>query len=332
MTGRQLGLIIGGLALSVAACFEPFQTLLFGWVGFLLRVLPRFTADRATVFVSVAAAVLFTAGLHWAGRAWRSDWKWRYSAGLTVILFVMFAAAVAMVGTFHMAAWYATAKEPVRVPTPIGGAAARIKSSNNMKQIGLGVHNYVGVYGRVPPGGTFDSSGRALHGWEIHIADFTGWAVPRELDRNKPWDDPQNARYFRFVDPTLINPSLLDAPVEDANGFGYNHYSANSHLFRTDQTLKFAEITDGLANTLMLGEINANFQPWGKPMNVRDPGRGINRSPYGFGGPPGAGGALLAMADGHVRFIRDNVTRDVLRALATPDGGEEIDQSVLEDR
>ncbi len=74
-----------------------------------------------------------------------------------------------------------------------------------------------------------------------------------------------------------------------------------------------------------MGEINANFPPWGKPMNVRDPAKGINTSPYGFGGPRYAGRAQFGMADGSVHFIRDNVSPDVMRALATPAGGEHVE-------
>jgi DNA invertase Pin-like site-specific DNA recombinase len=62
----------------------------------------------------------------------------------------------------------------------------------------------------------------------------------------------------------------------------------------------------------------------------RDPARGVNRSPYGFGGPVGAGGALFALADGSVRFVSERTSPAVLRALATPDGGEPIDTGVLE--
>jgi hypothetical protein len=89
------------------------------------------------------------------------------------------------------------------------------------------------------------------------------------------------------------------------------------------------EFTDGTATTLLIGEVNANFEPWGRPGNARDPARGVNTSPYGFGGPLGAGGALFGMADGSVRFVGEGISPAVLRALSTPDGGEAIGEDVL---
>ena len=325
----HIGLALGGIALFVSIFIEPVRTLLFGWIGFLARVLPRASPDLPTVWVSVAAAVLFTAGLHWAGRAWGPHWKWRYSVALSALVYVLFAAGVAIVGLFHMGAWLATSKTPVRVPGFISGAVASARTRNDMKMIALNMHNYESAFGWLPQGGTFDSSGRALHGWELD--SLYGIVMANQIDRKLPWDHPQNERYFRCVVNFFINPSLPDAPQADERGFGFNHFSANAHVFPGEQRTSLAKMTDGTSNTLLIGEINANFQPWGKPMNVRDPARGINRSPHGFGGPPGAGGALFAMADGSVRFIRDDVSRDVLRALATPNGGEAIPSGVLQE-
>jgi hypothetical protein len=53
------------------------------------------------------------------------------------------------------------------------------------------------------------------------------------------------------------------------------------------------------------------------------------RSPQGFGGPRLAGGAYFSMADGSVRFVSERIETDVLRALSTPDGGEEVDATTL---
>src|SRR5262249_53508159 len=159
--------------------------------------------------------------------------------------------------------------------------------------------------------------------WETHILPYTGFSA-RGLDMTLPWDHPKNAAYLRCVLPTYINSSMRGAPLADAEGFGLNHYSANSHVLAANQSLKLEEITDGTSNTLLLGEVNAAFSPWGRPLNVRDPARGIN-NPRGFGGPRQAGGAQFAMADGSVRFVSEKVSPAVLAPLATPRGGEEID-------
>jgi hypothetical protein len=85
----------------------------------------------------------------------------------------------------------------------------------------------------------------------------------------------------------------------------------------------FSEITDGTSNAILAGEVNANFEPWGKPGNCRDPRLGLNKSPHGFGSPFIGGGHFL-MADGAVKFISENIDPQVLKAIATPDGGEPV--------
>ena len=75
-----------------------------------------------------------------------------------------------------------------------------------------------------------------------------------------------------------------------------------------------------------MGEVDANFEPWGKPGNLRDPATGLNRSANGFGCVRAARIVFFVMADGSVRELRDDIDPEVLRALATPaacdDAGE----------
>ena len=86
--------------------------------------------------------------------------------------------------------------------------------------------------------------------------------------------------------------------------------------------MSLAQITDGTSSTILLGTVGEQFKPWGHPANVRDPALGINRSPQGFGGPPGWNGAMFLMCDGSVKFLRDDTDLSVMKALATPAGGE----------
>jgi len=130
----------------------------------------------------------------------------------------------------------------------------------------------------------------------------------------------------------FINPSLTGVDVRDAAGYGLSHYAANVRVLGGNTKMGLKDITDGTATTILAGEVNANFRPWGHPVNWRDPARGVNRSPYGFGGPRGTGGAHFLMADGSVRWVSDRVSREVMEALATPAAGDAVDPTVLQER
>src|SRR5262245_18353187 len=47
----------------------------------------------------------------------------------------------------------------------------RMKSSNNLKQIGIAFHNYAETHGEFP-NNTFDPSGNPLLSWRVHILPF----------------------------------------------------------------------------------------------------------------------------------------------------------------
>ncbi|HEX6986670.1 MAG TPA: hypothetical protein VF170_14915, partial [Planctomycetaceae bacterium] len=117
------------------------------------------------------------------------------------------------------------------------------------------------------------------------------------------------------LEPTRIG----DDPLAPAAA----HYSANAHLFGANVGAAFPEIADGLSNTILAGEAAGSFKAWGDPTNVRDPALGINATPDGFGGP-WKGGANLLLADGTVRLVSEEIDPAVLKALATPAGGEMI--------
>lgn len=94
-----------------------------------------------------------------------------------------------------------------------------------------------------------------------------------------------------------------------------NHYAGNSEVFEHDGVLSILHLQDGLANTLMIGEVNGEFVPWGQPLNSRDPRVGIN-TPSGFGGAKGSRGATFSMMDGSVRFVSEDIDPKVLESLS----------------
>jgi hypothetical protein len=314
--------------------FEVMRPILLGWFFFLVRTVPRMTVDWPSVFVGGVALVLFLLGVHALGRSWQryrnaegQGWKFRWSLGTVVVVFLLFAAGICVVGIVHQVGWMVTSHEPYYVQTTHW--TGQDTSRNNLKQIGQALMNYCDTFQeRFPPGGTFTADGHMLHSWETSILPFFPYATS-EINFHLPWNHPRNEKYFQCIIPQFINEGLSSAPALDDHGFGLSHYAANSRLLSPNKVTKIGAIADGTANTLLVGEVNAEFKPWGHPVNCRDPAKGINRSSQGFGGPRFAGGAYFSMADGSVRFLSERTEPVVLRALSTPDGGEEVDATTL---
>src|SRR3569623_1241010 len=67
-------------------------------------------------------------------------------------------------------------------------AARRHQSNYNLKQLGLALHNYLDVFGVLPPGGTFDADGNGYHGWPTSLWPYleaTPYYFMMNLDQ--PW-------------------------------------------------------------------------------------------------------------------------------------------------
>jgi hypothetical protein len=301
-----------GVVLLFCWSVDAARAVLIGWAEYMYRVVPQINVDGKTVLAGLIGFGLCVLGVHWFGRwALRSSpWKFGWSIAGVGTLIVAFAAGICMIGVTHQTGWLLTNKEPVFVETRVSSK----DSAYRLRALPSEVYNP--VYG-----GPF--FGR--QSW--FTVTFLGFESPINY---YSWDDPYCRHFYSAV--RLTNPELSDAPVRNSDGYGLAHYAANCRAMANGAIRPFKEFTDGTANTLLVGEVNANFKPWGDPLNVRDPARGINRSPYGFGGPPSRRGALFAMADGSVRFFSERTSPEVLRALATPDGGEEIDLSLFEKR
>jgi len=92
-------------------------------------------------------------------------------------------------------------------------------------------------------------------------------------------------------------------------------------VFRAGKPLSAEDVTDGLASTLMAGELGGRYPAWGDPENFRVPGSGLNKDANGFGNTARTG-ALLLFADGHVKFFPNVTDAEVLRRLSTRNAGD----------
>ncbi len=333
------------------------EHLLLGWIYFPLQTIPKMTMDWASAMIGLAAMVLFVVGLHRTA-CWfmhRGDsvnvigtrsWTWRSTVVCSGLLFVLFASGTALVGATHQLVWLssgritsnAVANEYPGLMEQARDAARRSQVRNELRMFGLAFHNFHDVHGAFPPGGTVNQDGGLLHGWAMSVGPYVSYVASDEIDFRRGWKDPSNKRGYKCQLSCFINPSL-PGPVFDEDGFGLCHWAGNVHVLpirtvdvdtptigvdRHRGGISIKHITDGTSNTILLGTVGQHFKPWGHPANVRDPAVGVNRSPEGFGGPPAWQGGHFAMCDGSVRFLSDDTDLSIMKALATPAGGEPV--------
>ncbi len=327
------------LVLGIFASFDTFVTVFFGWLYFGSRVANEMTVDWLSILSAVVALSLFWIGLHkFCGWLYRNTgvqneerrWKLAWSNGIVSGIVLMFCAGTASIAVVHQFNWLFSSKTPVFV----GGREPyhRHHSRSNLKQIGIAMHDYHAAFNSFPAGGTFDLTGRPLHSWVTQTLPY--WQpndrpqLSDQIQHDVPWDDPRNAQPLQQQFMMLINPGIVGGPFAydeptdfDANQYALSHYAANILVIGPRGPLRIKDITDGTSNTFMAGEVNANFRPWGDPFNFRDLALGINHSPDGFGSPF-QGGAYLLRVDGSAQFISEDVDIDLLKAPATPAGGE----------
>jgi len=272
-------------------------------------------------------------------------------------------------------------------------AARRTSCKNNLKQVGLALHNHHDTYGNLPMGwdtidpatGLPDPHEDPGWAWGARIMPFLEQSALEDnlIHYDSPIGAPSNAMARTAVVSILRCPSDIgddtfmlveedddhdhthahaslsnepghedDAvfPLELATGnyigvFGSNclhdacetdDCRGNGIFFRNKQ-MKFRDITDGLSQTVMVGERSSVIAPstWVGvvPHGEHGPGRVVGLSESALNHETDAyhnfssvhpGGVHFVLADGSVRFVSDTIDLAAYRALCTRSGGEVV--------
>ena len=205
--------------------------------------------------------------------------------------------------------------------TKFPSTASSQNSKNNLKFIGLAMHNYHDVHRTFPPGGTFDvGTGKYHHSWMTMLLPFTDQVhLYNRIDFDEPWDSIDNGLVFENSVPTFLASNIGNDRVDI---YGASHYAANKNLFSQNSQIKIRDIIDGTRNTIMAGEVSDNIMAWGNPENVRDPANGVTGGANAFGSFMTKEGAMMLFADGSVRRISNKIHPGTLKALSTPAKGD----------
>ncbi|VTR95379.1 Prepilin-type N-terminal cleavage/methylation domain-containing protein OS=Singulisphaera acidiphila (strain ATCC BAA-1392 / DSM 18658 / VKM B-2454 / MOB10) GN=Sinac_3867 PE=4 SV=1: N_methyl_2: SBP_bac_10 [Gemmata massiliana] len=187
-------------------------------------------------------------------------------------------------------------------------AAARMKCTNNLKQLGLAQHNHESSFGYYS--GSLDKNPPAERSWSIPLLPYVEQqALFAMYDQTRPWFDPPATSKNQEVISTQLSVMMCpSSPVSNRlqtgvtdKGKAFTCWAgdyascrqvkadiaaagivslAGDGLLGKDVNRKPLEVTDGLSNTIMFGERAGGPQPYvnGKPNAAVTPGSG-----YGWG-------------------------------------------------
>ena len=195
----------------------------------------------------------------------------------------------------------------------------RSNSKKNLKRIAKAMYDYHREQYQFPPGGMSINSNNTYHSWQTFILPFLNQTEMYErIDFDEPWNNYRNHELFQQQVPDYLNPSITEKVAPD--GSALTHYAGNSLLLKSDFPIRLSSICDELQHTIMAVERGNDFPAWGDPASLADPQKVIG--PDQISSYPDGNHAL--MCDGSVRLISKDIDRSILKALSTPNSGEEI--------
>ena len=199
-------------------------------------------------------------------------------------------------------------------------AASRSASSNNLKQIGLAIHNYESANGHLPTD-ILDKNGKAILSWRVAILPYIEQDnLYRGMKLDEPWDSENNKLFSKMKVKTFMSPSATI--LEDKDGYAITSYlgvKGPGAAFETGKKLKFVDFTDGTSNTVMVVE-TTDAVAWAKPDDYPfDPKKPLPK----LGSPGRPDFCQMLLCDGSVRGVSiKGVSEKTLRAAFTRAGGE----------
>jgi hypothetical protein len=222
-----------------------------------------------------------------------------------------------------------TLPAPAGMALPAAGAVliARVASSpqfnpqsqsiNNLKQIGLALHNYVDVHKTFPPAYSVDKEGKPLLSWRVHILPYVDQAqLYQQFHLDEPWDSEHNKKLLQQT-PAVYRTPRSRAEPEKAT---YLAVRGPQTIFPGKDSVGLAQITDGTSSTVMVVEApDALAVEWSKPddfvFDAEEPAKKLADSRKSI---------LVLFADGSVRTSSSAMSGKTWTALFSRNGGEVI--------
>lgn len=282
-----------------------------------ISILPSMAAIEPHLQPGVTAVYMTPQGLRWEAR--HTLPMATGAAPLLVAPVAFFGMARASVSNDFRAA-EASATFDLDVLTLEG--ARQTESANQLKQIGLAMHNFHDVHKRLPVADGAASDGKPKLSWRVHILPFMEQqTLFNEFKLDEPWDSEHNKKLIEKM------PAFYQAPgsgVADKHKTNYVTVRGKETIFPAGKAARMSDIKDGTSNTAMVLEVSDDKAViWTKPDDFEpdtdEPLKGV----VGLR----SGKFLVLFGDGHVSTLSESLDKETVRAIFTRAGGELVDFS-----
>ncbi len=198
-------------------------------------------------------------------------------------------------------------------------ASQRMTSINNLKQIGLAMHNYHDVYNGFPAAAICDKkTGKPLLSWRVAILPYIEQeALYNQFKKDEPWNSEHNLKLAKNMPKVYFHPNA-NKPGDDKTH--YRLFYGKGAAFELDKSAKLQTITDGTSNTIMVVEAEEPVV-WTNPIDLAfDPTKALPKM-LSIDGKFSA-----AYCDGSVRSFQANLDPAILKLLIQKNDGKVIPQ------
>ncbi len=209
--------------------------------------------------------------------------------------------------------------EPMGPPRMSPLATPQRVSMNNMKQIGLALHNYASTFAAFPPAAAGRKPKQPPVSWRVLVLPYVERAdLYSQYRFDEPWDSENNKKLIARM------PKVFKAPGSRKAADGKTNYLAvvgEPYALAADKRRNFASFTDGLSNTILLVEVSdERAVPWTKPDDFTPDKTKPVAGLVGL-----RRGVFLALAaDGAVHLVPADISSATLHGLFTRAGGEAV--------
>jgi len=199
-------------------------------------------------------------------------------------------------------------------------AARRSQCVNNLKQIGLAMHNHLSAHNNAFPAAYVAAKdGKPLLSWRVQILPFLEeQELYDQFHLDEPWDGPHNKPLIARMPKAYACPSGSKA-LAAGGKTTYLTPRGPATIFPGAVGVKIQDVADGTSNTVLLVEAGDDLAvTWTKPDDWEVAPEFQTRGLFGHH----PRGTNFGFADGSVRFLKETVSPKLLQAMTTRDGGE----------